>query len=104
MASDKEVEPRVPGQSVQGWDGGLLLFVLKVIGAGCAAAEALGTWSGHRRPGAVRRAQLHTRHYRLTLLHNPLQLTQVLVGDQPISFEAYWKYADSNTDELPLYL
>lgn len=29
---------------------------------------------------------------------------QVLVGDQPISYEAYCRYADANTDELPLYL
>lgn len=29
---------------------------------------------------------------------------QVLVGDQPISFDAYCKYADANRDELPLYL
>lgn len=29
---------------------------------------------------------------------------QVLVGDQPIPFDSYCKYADTNTDELPLYL
>lgn len=28
----------------------------------------------------------------------------VLVGDQPIPFDSYCKYADTNTDELPLYL
>ena len=31
-------------------------------------------------------------------------LPQVLVGDQPIPFDSYCKYADTNTDELPLYL
>jgi hypothetical protein len=30
--------------------------------------------------------------------------SHVLVGDQPISFQAYCKYADTNRDELPLYL
>ena len=29
---------------------------------------------------------------------------QVLVGDQPIPFDSYCAYADTNTDELPLYL
>ena len=29
---------------------------------------------------------------------------RVLVGDQPISFDAYCRYADANRDELPLYL
>ena len=29
---------------------------------------------------------------------------RVVVGDQPISFDAYCRYADANRDELPLYL
>lgn len=29
---------------------------------------------------------------------------QVIVGDQPISFDAYCRYSDQNCDELPLYL
>lgn len=29
---------------------------------------------------------------------------QVIVGDQPISFDAYCRYSDQNNDELPLYL
>lgn len=35
---------------------------------------------------------------------SPYSLPQVLVGDQPIPFDSYCKYADTNTDELPLYL
>jgi len=34
----------------------------------------------------------------------PCRLPQVVVGDQPISFDAYCKYSDTNNDELPLYL
>lgn len=29
---------------------------------------------------------------------------QVLVGDAPLPFASYCAYADTNTDELPLYL
>jgi hypothetical protein len=29
---------------------------------------------------------------------------RVVVGDQPIFFDAYCRYADANRDELPLYL
>jgi hypothetical protein len=28
----------------------------------------------------------------------------VIVGDQPLPFDAYCAYADANRDELPLYL
>jgi hypothetical protein len=31
-------------------------------------------------------------------------MVQVVVGDQPISFDTYCRYANTNRDELPLYL
>lgn len=50
---------------------------------------------------AVRAWHLFSTAFTHTLL---CSFPQVLVGDQPIPFDSYCKYADTNTDELPLYL
>lgn len=57
----------------------------------------------HMTPAPTRVACCHHRPFVAAIC--PLcALCQVIVGDQPISFDAYCRYSDQNCDELPLYL
>ncbi|PSC67070.1 F-box protein [Micractinium conductrix] len=71
----------------------------------CATAAVDPAWL--EIDNVERRSGLSVAEFReqYELPNRPVILTDVvLVGDQPISFDAYCKYSDANNDELPLYL